>query len=364
MIKKDNIHFNGKHMNSFNATWNFIWSARESGKTTVWTCNADKRWEREKCTTIVLRYMIADITDSYISDLQTSINNFRPDDKQLKFMFKKGSIKDGVVDVYIKDHQDEVPIFRFIAISNPISRIKSMSLKNAGQMVFDEAILNVRAGEKYPSALVIRFKEIYNTYLRCCHTGKKFKVFCFGNPYSKYHPLLSEWGVPFGLLREGVYYYNKEHDVYCEAYKLTEELKAAILEKNPLYKFDNTYTDYAFNAESINDTNFVIVEKQPQNYSLNYIFRIQSKYLMIYKANIPGASQYDTGKYWIDCCERYNGNRSAFSVDLDNLIEGTELLTGQMKLVFWRLKNSIATRSVSYSSIESGYLIEALYSFI
>ena len=365
MIKKDKLHFTGQHMDSYNATWNFVWSTRETGKTTKWVNNAYKRWKKEHCTIIVLRYLIADITDTYVYDLETTINDFLPDDKHIKFDYKKGSIKEGVVDVFIKGHTDDVPLFRFIAVSNPISRIKSMKLKNAGHIIFDEALLNVRAGEKYPESLITRFKEIYNTYLRCCKTGKKFKVYCYGNPYSKYHPLLAEWNVPFGQLTEGKFYYNKHDDVYVEAYKMKPELRELILSRNPLYKFDNAYTDYAFNGEAINDTNFDIVEKLPQNYTLKYIFRIQNKFLYIYKANdYRKTIGFDTGRFWITCDERYIGSRNIFSVDLNNLIQGTQLLTTDIKVIFWNLRNSIAARSVTYSSIEAGYLVEALYSYI
>lgn len=363
MIKRDKLHYSGQFMNSFDATFNYVLSARESGKTTCWVNNAFKRWKKEKCTTIVLRYLIADITDTYISDLETAINDFLPDDNQIKFRFKKGSIKDGVVDCFIDSEVEcDIPIFRFIAISNPISRIKSMKLKNAGQIVFDEVCLHTRGGEKYPNALVIRFKEIYNTYLRCCKTGKKFKVYCFGNPYSRFHPLLSNWNVPFGHLNEGDYYYNKKTDVFVEFYKLKQELKDFIIKRNPLYKFDDSYTNFALEANAINDTNFEIFEKQPENYSLRWIFRLQNKYLLIYRCNGERITEgFDTGRYWIECRENYSSSRGIYSVDLDNLIAGTALITTDIKAIFWRLKNSIANRDITYKDIETGYLVEALY---
>ena len=65
-----------------------------------------------------------------------------------------------------------------------------------------------------------------------------------------------------------------------------------------------------------------------------------------------------------DSSDTYTGNRSVFSADLDNLVEGTNLITTDIKMIFWRLKNSIATREVTYSNIEAGYLVEALYSYI
>lgn len=366
MIKRDNIHFTGKKMFSYYATWNAVWSTRETGKTTVWANYAYKRWKREHCTTIILRYLINDITDTYISDLAGNINDFLPDDKQIKLEFKKGNIKDGIVDVFIKDQTDDVPLFRVIAISNPISRIKSMKLKNAGMMIFDEFIVNTRCGEKYPLGLITRFKEIYNTYLRCCKTGKKFQVFCFGNPYSKYHPLLGEWNVPFGNIKEGDFYYNHEYDVYVEAYKMKPELRELILKRNPLYKFDNSYTDYAFNGESINDTNFDIVEQQPQNYYLKYLFRLQNRYLLIYKCSAERVNKegIDTGRYWIATTDKYTGSRNVYSVDLDNLVSGTTMITTELKSIFWYLKNSIGERAVTYQSIEAGYLVESLYSLI
>lgn len=358
-MKKDKIHFTGQHMDSYNATWNAIWSCRESGKTTFWVIKSYKRWLKEKATSIVLRYMISDITDTYILDLQTVLSDF---DYDVKFKFKRGSIKDGIVDIFVDGADTDIPLFRFIAISNPISRIKSMKLKNCCQIIWDEFILNTRAGEKYPASLITRFKEIYNTYLRCCHTGKKFKLYCFGNPYSKYHPILSDLNVPFAHIKEGQFYYNAEADVYVEAYKIKDELKQFILARNPLYKFDNAYTDYAFNAEAINDSNFTILEKQPEHYILKYIFRIQNKYLKIYRCNVDRADRYfDTGRYWIDCSDKYIGSRDIFAVDLNNLVDGTELITTEMKAIFWRLKNSIAQRDVAYSSIETGYLVEALY---
>ena len=360
-MKRDKIHFTGQHMDSYNATWNFIWSARESGKTTSWVIKAYKFHVKYKATIIVLRYLIADITDTYISDLSTVLTDF---DYDVKFKFKK-TMKEGIIDVFVDGEEDEVPIFRFIALSNPISRIKSMKLKNAGYIVLDEFILNTRVGEKYPVGLVTRFKELYNTYLRCCHTGKKFKLFCYGNPYSKFHPLLSNLKVNTTSLKEGDFIYNKETDTYCEAYKLKDELKQYILAHNPLYKFDDAYSAYAFNGETINDTNFIIVEQQPENYTLNFIFRIQNKYLLIYKdTRVREYDAYDTGKYWIACSDTYKGNRNIYAVDLDNLIEGTVLITTNIRALCYRLSNSIANRDVSFNSIEAGYLTEDIYNYI
>lgn len=293
-MKRDKIHFTGQHGDSYNATYNYFWSARESGKTTTWVIKAVKFHWKYKATIIVLRYMISDITDLYISDLSTVLTDF---DYDVKFSYKK-NMKEGITDVYLEGEEDTgIPLFRFIGLSNPVSRIKSMKLRNAGYIVLDEFILNTRVGERYPEGLVTRFKELYNTYLRCCHTGKKFKLFCYGNPYSKFHPLLANMNINTTSMREGDFIFDKEHDVYCEAYKLKPELKEYILAHNPLYKFDDSYKAYGFDGQSINDVNFTIVEKQPQGYTLKYIFRIDNKYLGIYVDNRQRTSFFDAGKY-------------------------------------------------------------------
>lgn len=359
-MKRDKIHFTGQHMDSFNATWNFIFSSREAGKTTAWVIKAYKRFKRERCTTIVLRYMISDITDTYISDLNTVLTDF---DYPVKFQYKK-NMKEGITDVFV-DGEEEIPLFRFIGLSNPISRIKSMKLRNAGMIILDEFILNTRCGEKYPEGLVTRFKELYNTYLRCCHTGKKFKLYCFGNVYSKFHPLISDLKVNTTNLKEGQFIYDEFADVYVEAYKLTDELKAYILAHNPLYKFDDSYTRYGFNGESINDSNFRIMTKQPKGFQLRFIFRIDNKYLGIYKdVNIRDMLSFDYGRYWIDIIEYKGNNKKIYAVDFNNLVSGTVLISTETKSMAQRLRYAIANRDVTYSSIEAGYLTESIYTYI
>lgn len=359
-MKKDKIHFTGQHCDSYNATWNFIWSARESGKTTTWCTKAFKFHKKYHATIIVLRYMISDITDTYISDLETVLTDFEYD---AKFKYKK-NMKEGITDVFLEG-EDDVPLFRFIGLSNPISRIKSMKLKNAAYIVLDEFILNTRCGEKYPEGLVTRFKELYNTYKRCCHTGKKFKLFCYGNPYSKFHPLLSNMGVNTTHMKEGDFIYDSKTDVYCEAYKLKPELKEYILKSNPLYVFDDAYTHYGFDGQSINDSNFVIVEKQPPYYQLKFVFRIDNKYLAIYKDSRPRETiGYDCGKYWINVVDYASLNRKVYAIDFNNLVEGAQLITTDIKAICWRLKNSIANRDVTYGCIDAGYYTEEIYTYI
>ena len=57
-------------------------------------------------------------------------------------------------------------------------------------------------------------------------------------------------------------------------------------------------------------------------------------------------------------------NRKIFAVDFDNLVNGSQLITTDMKALCYRLKYSIARRDVTYKSIEEAYLTESIYTLI
>lgn len=97
----------------------------------------------------MLRNRIADISEAYLDDIQTIINQF--DGNAVKISYKRGSIKDGVVDVNIEDNVtgNKGVLCRVIALSNPVGRIKSLALRNPSGIFYDECILRTSMGEKY-----------------------------------------------------------------------------------------------------------------------------------------------------------------------------------------------------------------------
>lgn len=44
---------------------------------------------------------MADITEAYIQDAAKVLNKFLPEDQQIQFVFTKGDIKSGIVDVHL-----------------------------------------------------------------------------------------------------------------------------------------------------------------------------------------------------------------------------------------------------------------------
>lgn len=226
--------------------------------------------------------------------MQDAINDFLPEKDRIKFDFKKGNIKDGVVDVTVNGR----PFCRFLAMSCPKSRIKSLRYDDPAYMIMDEFIVDNRHGEKYLLDEANRFKEIYNTFLRfATRHGHKLKCYFCGNPYSVYNPYYVWLGVDLSKIKPGAFFVGQNYAIEC--YQLTDELRAFILAHNPLYQFDDSYTRYAFGGQAVNDAQFKIVPKQPDGYRLRYIFRLQDRYLHIYyqssKADLEDA--HETGRY-------------------------------------------------------------------
>ena len=361
-MNKDKLHYSPRKLDSYNRTFNFVISEREAGKTTaLLATKIYKMWKHHNRPSIILRRQQVDITDVYITDLQDTINDFLPEKQKIKFEFKKGAIKDGVVDVTVNGK----PFCRFMALSVPKSRIKSLRYDDPYAIFFDEFIVDNRGGEKYLLDEANKFKELYNTFLRfATKHGHRLKAFFCGNPYSTFNPFFVWLNVDLSKIHPGAFIVGDEFVIEC--YQLKPELREFILKNNALYHFDDSYVRYSFGGQAINDDNFNVIAKQPEGYKLKYIFRMQNKYLYIYhqSLNRDYKDATDYGKYWIASRNSYDGSKNVVSIDFNNLVEGTQLITSDIRLITYRLKNCIGNRDVSYNSIEAGYLTETLYKSI
>lgn len=352
----DNLHYNSRHIDSYNFWLNFIISEREAGKSTrIWR-KVYKKFKKTGQPTLCIRRLIADITETYINDICSVINKFLPENKQITFDFKKGSIKEGIVDVKVNGKL----FIRVIALSNPLSRIKSLIMCNPAYIVFDEFICNVMMGEKYLNDEAFRFKEIYNTFQREVKKGK-LKCYFMGNPYSLYNPYFSWLGVDTLQLRPGAFIVNKDKQYAIECYKIKDDLRAVILERNPLYQFDESYAKYAFDGVAVNDANIPLRPKQPDGFRLKYVILAGKHKLLAY-------SNYNSGykeKWWIDMNDSYNtSSRLQYAVSFDAIANNSKLVGVDTKVCFLSLRQSIRSNNVTYSSLESYYLIRDIYTQI
>lgn len=351
----DDIHYKIDKLLSKNKTFNYVISAREAGKSTdIWHYCFNRLAKRGK-TTLVIRRQIADITVAYIDDIEELLNKFTSDPVQLFYTFSR----DGIITVNIGkqgDKKNSVLFFRVISLAVPMRRFKSLMFPNLGVMFFDEFIVNTRMKEKYLSDEVFRFKELFNTFQR---EAENLRVIFAGNPYSLYNPYFSWKGFNPKSIYPGVMLTTE--DSALEAYELTDELKAYILEKNPLYRFDDAYKAYAFDGRAINDEQVMIEEKQPQNFKLLWVFYTQGKYVGVF-GGMKVLSQTECIFYWVSIIEGYNSKRrDVICFDLQNLIAGNILATNETKQRVQNFRRGIEHRTVAYRSIEEGYLTEEIY---
>ena len=351
MEKRDNIHYNTRKIDGYNLPFNFIISEREAGKSTaIWLDKAYKGFKLDKSTSIVIRRNVNDITDSYINDIAEIINKFTDDN--VVFRFSSSAIKSGIVDVYVGEDR----FLRIIGLSKKIASIKSLVLRNLRYIIFDEFIVNQRFGEKYLKMEATKFMEIYNTFRR---ESTNLKCFFLGNPYSLYNPYFLFFNIPTYKLHRGVVLSDKKSYV-IECYEITEELREKILAENPLYQFDNAYTAYAFNGVNINDVNIIIRDKKDcLNYSLDFVFKMEDKYIALYKNN----SIMEELRYFVDFIDINNVSRrrSVICFDFDELVDRAIILSPEERWRYQNIKDSMRKREIAFANIECYYLFEEVY---
>ena len=349
---QDNLHYNTRKIDGYNVPFNFIISEREAGKSTyIWLNKCYKAWKEKGETTLVIRRKVVHITNSYINDISKIINKFTDDN--VHFKFASSSIKDGIVDVFI----DNQIFIRVVGLSADITAVKSLVLENLRYIVFDEFICNTRFGEKYLKDESTKFMEVYNTFRR---ESENLKCYFMGNPYSLYNPYFIFFNIPTSkLIRGTIFSDNKSYVVEC--YEMKQELREKILQENPLYQFDNSYTKYAFNGLNVNDVNIRLLAKKPENFALLQVFKISGKYLALSMSQ----TFYDDEDilYYVEFIspQEVSRRRNIYCFDFEELVEHTALLSPDERYKFSRIKSAMRRRYIAFNNIECYYLFEEIY---
>ena len=364
-VKKDNIHLSTEKGDSYNVLDNFYITSRGMGKSAIFWSKLYNAWKKLGRSGIVLRTIQADITASYLDDIETMLNKFRCTEDYIKITYKRGSIKDGVVDVFIQEPGDkEKYLFvRVIAIGIKVSRYKSLIIRNPSMMGYDEFIPNTRLGEKWLPDAPWRVKELYSTFARETD-GYTLKRYWFGNPYSRYIPyLLNYYKIDTLKLKPGDFIHGDNYIIDLQ--KPKPELVELLKKQNPdlLNDIDDEWTRF-MNGEFINDENYIIEPVQPQGYQLRWVFRIANHYLGCFRADNPTNSDY-YADWYVKMMDDWNGNRrDVYACNFDNLIEGTKLITVSDKVNTQVLKNAIAQRRIAFQDVNSAYLLQSIYTLL
>ena len=223
----------------------------------------------------------------------------------------------------------------------------------------DEFIKNTRQGESYLKGEVFRFKELINTFQR--ESPEPFKSYMFGNPYSRANPYFVEFGVDINKLKRGEIYLDRERSVLVQCYEIKPELRAKILESNPLYKFSDEYTKYAFDGLNINDMHMIQVAKRPRNFSLLFAIRIDGRIIGIYQNTQDFNFDY---VFWVGPTDSLGAKRIVYAFDFADLRHNTILIDKYGKHLLNNFANAMRARKVAFANSQYGTWAEIIYNYL
>ena len=350
--KLDNIHYSFRTIDGYNKPFNIIISSRDAGKTTIlWVKKVYDNWKKNHKPWLYLVRNANEIVEPLLDDIILPINKFR--DEDAKFIYQRGDLESGIMDIYLMDGETKYLFIRILALSCKLRRIKLSKIKNIAGVCMDEYIIDPTSGEKYLKGEEMKIKEIYTTYEREC--SETMKMYFLGNPYSLFNPLFMWLEVDVTKLHEGCIQVGDQFAVEC--YKLTEELKTYILNKNPLYKFDESYKLYAFDGKAVNDMN-IRTGPFPKNYILRFIVRINKMNVGIFQNNSP---TYSPDRFYCKEVKGFSNNRDILTFDFSDVIERSILVSLDERRKLQYFKDSFRRRNVVFSNINIYYLIEEVY---
>jgi len=355
--KLDNLHYNWREIDGYNKAFNFVMSPRELGKTAMmWFTKIYQPFKKDHRPWIYLVRQVVEITDALIDSIfDTILKKFCDDD--ISPRYKVGSFKDGIVDVYLVERKGEEEnvylFFRIVSLSIALRRIKLAVLKNIKGVFMDEYIIDPRTGEKYQENESFKIKEAYTTWSR--ETNGILKVYFSANPYSLFNPLFVDWGVDTLKLRKGEYYIGNNFVIHWGV--LNPLLREKLLKKNPLYQFDEDYNQYALEGTAINDKNIKLA-RLPQNYSLNFVFRYQGKYIGVYMNNYVEDLEE---RYFCQFIDEIGSRRTAFAFDFEDLVNRTTIVGISERSRLQHFKTAMRRNLVSFNDINVYYYIIEIY---
>lgn len=365
---KDNIHLSTSRGDSYNKYDNYYITTRGMGKSTVAWDKVYKQWKNFGRVSIVIRVLQADITEAFLDDIETTLNLFRAESDYVKEFYKKTTIKDGVVDVFLQEPGDDEKyhFVRVIAANIKVTRFKSLAVPHPGIFMVDEFIPNLRIGEKWLPKYSWRINECYSTYARFAFLdgNRILKRYWFGNPYSRYiPPLFDQYKIDTLDLAPGAFLVGDDYIVDCQT--PSPELQELLKKQNPtlLNNINKEWQDF-MEGSFVNDNNYIIDSKQPIGFQLRWVFRFSGHYIGVFRGGGHDfIDDYDQ-TWWISIMDDWKGSRNVLAFDFDNLISGSSLVLPEDKVPLSILKRAIAHRQVSYADVNAASLMEIIYTNI
>lgn len=368
-IERDSLHYNISEDEGYGCPIMCILSPREPGKTTsIMLDRVYADFRKKGLPTVALVNHAADCTDEFMQSFENTVNNFRG--YEIHTRYSKGGIKNGLTTIYEKG--TNLPFIHVIALNAPLTRLKRINLGKVGCVWYDECMVNVMLGEKWPTGIATKWNEIYTTLARQSYPDT-LKFYMTGNFYSRYNPILTYLGVDCSRMSIGRKFVTKgtkaidiggkqvrvDTKILVNCLNLKPELREYILQHNPGYVFDDTYQKY-FEGVAIADMGLPIVEQRPENYRLGYVFRVGQSYLWIWKSS--GMTFDPDSRFWLEARKEPPGSRrDVFVVNLDDMMNNT-MLAKSFRGTFEVLRLYIGRGAVAFQSPEAFYMMQQIYS--
>lgn len=368
-IERDSLHYNISEDEGYGCPIMCILSPREPGKTTsIMLDRVYADFRKKGLPTVALVNHAADCTDEFMQSFENTVNQFKG--YEIHTRYSKGGIKNGLTTIYEKG--TNLPFIHVIALNAPLTRLKRINLGKVGCVWYDECMVNVMLGEKWPTGIATKWNEIYTTLARQSYPDT-LKFYMTGNFYSRYNPILTYLGVDCSRMSIGRKFVTKgtkamdiggkkvrvDTKVLVNCLNLKPELREYILQHNPGYVFDDTYQKY-FEGVAIADMGLPIVEQRPENYRLGYVFRVGQSYLWIWKSS---DMTFDpNSRFWLEVRKEPPGSRrDVFVVNLDDMMNNT-MLAKSFRGTFEVLRLYIGRGAVAFQSPEAFYMMQQIYS--
>ena len=210
------------------------------------------------------------------------------------------------------------------------------------------------------------------------------KMYFCGNPYSLFNPLFVGLKVDVAKLRKDVYIATNEEREYNfpndnisftdKVYKLKQNiylkddsaiewgvlhpvLKRYLLEKNPFYKFDEEYSEYALEGCAVNDRDIKLATL-PRNFYLAFVVKMSGKYIGIFQNNYVDDLE---DKYFCKFLDEISARRSIYCFEFEEMIDRSILMSLDERMKFKRFKEAVRKRDVSFEDINVYYYVEEVY---
>ena len=351
-IELDNLHYDYREIDGYNKPFNFVVSPREPGKTSMmWLKKIYFGWKKDHRPWIYLVRQSVEISSALIDSIADTILNKFTDDN-VQFVYKMSSFKDGITDVYIKEGETKSLFFRVVSLNIQLRRIKLAVLKQIKGVFMDEYIIDPRKNEKYIPQEANIIKEAYTTWRR--EADGVLKFYFVGNPYSLFNPLFVDWGVDTNQCKLDSFYVGSTYVIHFATLK--PELREKLLRDNPLYKFDEEYTQYALYGTPVNDLNIRIGD-MPKNFSLRFIFRHDGKTIGVYRNN----NYSEDYKFFARFTNEYGKNRDVYCFEFKDLLDHSVIMSLEERLRLVKFKEAFRKRFIVFEDINCYYFLEEIY---